>query len=216
MIYRLPARYGYAAIIVSPISPFSLSAFCCGSQMIHLTQNLQQQLVSVCWYYLRKTDNIFSVKLLFVQTCLVRFRHVCLSVRTTTLHLIYLCKIAVRILTSNSAVQTLCLCNMILSSYPKTLQQVVLTLPTSDNTWMHWALHGVCFSSVGRKLQGGFFFFYLAISSLAARLLREVEESQEFRAAGEKGSDVSLLCWNYTYQHGSLVLGESDPECRIH
>lgn len=61
-----------------------------------------------------------------------------------------------------------------------------------------------------------FFFFYLAISSLAARLLREVEESQEFRAAGEKGSDVSLLCWNYTYQHGSLVLGESDPECRIH
>lgn len=60
-----------------------------------------------------------------------------------------------------------------------------------------------------------FFFFYLAISSLAARLPRKMEESQESRATGKKGSDVSLLCWYYTYQHGSVVLGESDPECRI-
>lgn len=59
-----------------------------------------------------------------------------------------------------------------------------------------------------------FFSFCLAISSLAARLLRKVEESQESRAAVEIGSDVSLLCWYYTYQHGSVVLRESDPECR--
>lgn len=37
------------------------------------------------------------------------------------------------------------------------------------------------------------------LSSLAARLLRKMEESQESRAAG-KSSDVSLLCWYGTYQ----------------
>lgn len=63
----------------------------------------------------------------------MEFRRVCLSVRTTTLLLIYLCKIAVRFLSSNIAVQTLCLCNMILGSYLKTLYQVAFTLPNSDN-----------------------------------------------------------------------------------